>query len=176
MFARGSRGSGVWLPPPEAPQDNMGQPPEPADDTMGCGIADADFDMHAAGGDVGSGVREDADDVWVEEEDWQHKLTYERAWQCPKCESINLRSQMVCATKSCSAMRPLLQELKPGDWFCRKCGNHNFARRWSCNNTHCTSMTVKPGDWECEKCGNHNYASRRWCNKKSCQAWKPYWK
>ena len=150
----------------------MASPPPSPPRKKGSGAAaDAERDDDMAGADAdsqGSGVAaKDAD--WVED-DRQH----ERAWQCPKCESINLRSLMVCATKSCRAMRPLLHELKPGDWFCWACGNHNFARRWSCNNTHCSSMTVKPGDWECEKCGNHNYASRQWCNKKSCQAWKPW--
>ena len=95
-------------------------------------------------------------------------------WQCPGCNSLNNasgpRSMWCCG---CSERRPLVQVWKPGDWFCKYCGNHNFRGRRSCNNTWCPSMTTKPGDWVCPNCGNHNYSSRLVCNSNSCRFRKP---
>ena len=97
----------------------------------------------------------------------------ERAWQCPRCESMNHRSLMFCASWDCRESRPLMQQKLPGDWFCSVCGNHNYERRRSCNNTHCETMQHKPGDWHCPACGNHNFAVRTVCNKKTCRARRP---
>ena len=97
----------------------------------------------------------------------------ERAWQCPRCDSMNSRSAMFCASWRCEFPRPLLQEFKPGDWFCTECGNHNFRNRVGCNNTHCPTVRYKPGDWMCTRCGNHNYASRFACNTVSCRMQRP---
>lgn len=79
---------------------------------------------------------------------------------------------MMCS--NCRALRPMMYELKPGDWFCPECGNHNFRYRATCNNTHCPTMVRKPGDWRCKRCGNHNYASRRFCNTRTCMATAPW--
>ena len=97
----------------------------------------------------------------------------ERAWQCPQCESMNHRSFMFCHSWDCGESRPLMQQKLPGDWFCFVCGNHNYERRRSCNNTHCETMQHKPGDWHCPACGNHNFAVRTVCNKKTCRARRP---
>ena len=97
----------------------------------------------------------------------------ERAWQCPHCDSMNLRSKMFCASRGCEFPRPLLQQFKPGDWFCGECGNHNYKTRVGCNNTHCPTMRYKPGDWVCSRCGNHNYASRSVCNTAFCRMQRP---
>ena len=93
----------------------------------------------------------------------------ERAWQCPRCDSMNLRSKMYCASRGCEFPRPLLQQFKPADWFCGECGNHNYRNRAVCNNTHCPTMRYKPGDWICSRCGNHNYANRSVCNNAFCR-------
>ena len=95
---------------------------------------------------------------------------FERAWQCPRCESMNHRSFMFCSSWDCRRSRPLLQRWLPGDWFCFACGNHNYRRRSNCNNPHCETMQFKPGDWHCPVCRNHNFAARRVCNTKYCRA------
>eukprot|EP00747_Dinoflagellata_sp_TGD_P169886 gnl/TRDRNA2_/TRDRNA2_200016_c0_seq1.p1 gnl/TRDRNA2_/TRDRNA2_200016_c0~~gnl/TRDRNA2_/TRDRNA2_200016_c0_seq1.p1 ORF type:complete len:249 (+),score=42.25 gnl/TRDRNA2_/TRDRNA2_200016_c0_seq1:61-807(+) len=68
--------------------------------------------------------------------------------------------------------------LRPGDWCCASCGNHNYASRAVCN--MCGSSPagsksagtkgpmmeeMRPGDWVCFVCKNHNYARRDTCNK-----------
>ena len=95
----------------------------------------------------------------------------EKAWQCPRCEGLNMRSQMRC--RGCQAGRPLLQAWVPGDWFCRVCSNHNFVSRVACNNPHCPTMKFKPGDWICTRCRNHNYARNIVCNTMWCKSPKP---
>jgi len=87
--------------------------------------------------------------------------------------------------------------MKPGDWRCPKCKNHNFANKKVCNRTGCEEpkprggggrgrdsrghrpsnsggfrdSNMKPGDWNCPKCKNHNYAKRTVCNR--CDTRKP---
>ena len=87
--------------------------------------------------------------------------------------------------------------MKPGDWRCPKCKNHNFANKKVCNRTGCeepkprggggrgrdsrghrssnsggfNDSNMKPGDWNCPKCKNHNYAKRTVCNR--CDTRKP---
>ena len=87
--------------------------------------------------------------------------------------------------------------MKPGDWRCPKCKNHNYANKKVCNRTGCeepkprggggrggnsrgyrsnnsggfNNSNMKPGDWNCPKCKNHNYASRTMCNR--CDTRKP---
>lgn len=68
--------------------------------------------------------------------------------------------------------------MRPGDWACPACGNHNYASRAVCNRCKAPkaldaapaggSGSMRPGDWNCLLCGNHNYASRAACNR--CQA------
>ena len=86
--------------------------------------------------------------------------------------------------------------MKPGDWRCPKCKNHNYANKKVCNRTGCEEpkprggggnrhsrghrssnsggfrdSNMKPGDWICPSCSNHNFASRTECNR--CDARKP---
>ena len=87
--------------------------------------------------------------------------------------------------------------MKPGDWRCPKCKNHNYANKKVCNRTGCEEpkprggggrdrdsrghrssnsggfrdSNMKPGDWNCPKCNNHNYARRDVCNR--CDTRKP---
>lgn len=80
------------------------------------------------------------------------------------------------ATASASVVRP-------GDWACPACGNHNYASRTACNRCKAprgapgaaaapmaggSGSVMRPGDWACPLCGNHNYASRTECNR--CKA------
>ena len=78
--------------------------------------------------------------------------------------------------------------LKPGDWMCPKCNNHNYASKKVCNRSNCNERkprnnerrnersnehNMKPGDWICPKCKNHNYASKNFCNRSNCDVRKP---
>lgn len=73
---------------------------------------------------------------------------------------------------------PKMTHLEPGDWICKDCGDHNYARRStcrSCNNqskTRCTfdselkirkAKDVQPGDWQCSICGEVCFASKQSC-------------
>ena len=98
-------------------------------------------------------------------------LRDDQVWQCPGCEGLNPRGMMKC--RGCERHVPLLQKWSEGDWFCQVCGNHNFACRMVCNNTHCPTMKFKPGDWICGSCSNHNYAKNQICNTRWCQRPKP---
>jgi len=73
-----------------------------------------------------------------------------------------------------------MAEMRPGDWLCPSCGNHNFASKAACNRCQVPKETngggfapaagkgeMRPGDWLCPSCGNHNYASKAACNR--CQ-------
>ena len=123
--------------------------------------------------------REDVEDEEEDEDWWEDveaeevrdaRLPEDGAWECPECASMNLRSTMRCP---CGCLRPLVQDWRDGDWFCRDCGNHNFKWRKACANTYCLTMDVKPGDWVCIRCGNHNFSKNRFCNTKWCRKPKP---
>eukprot|EP00997_Jenningsia_sp_PLL12_P002805 NODE_1498_length_1145_cov_75.142336_g1220_i0.p1 GENE.NODE_1498_length_1145_cov_75.142336_g1220_i0~~NODE_1498_length_1145_cov_75.142336_g1220_i0.p1 ORF type:complete len:245 (+),score=46.94 NODE_1498_length_1145_cov_75.142336_g1220_i0:160-894(+) len=74
--------------------------------------------------------------------------------------------------------------VRPGDWLCSACNNHNFASRAQCNRCQAAKPAqpqtpmglgtgfgmggnIRPGDWMCPDpiCNNHNYANRVKCNK-----------
>merc|ERR1712080_794221 len=75
--------------------------------------------------------------------------------------------------------------MRPGDWCCPSCGNHNYASKMACNKCGVPKAALmggmmpgmggmmgagmqggkRPGDWKCYGCGNNNYASREECNK-----------
>merc|ERR1719272_2907972 len=67
--------------------------------------------------------------------------------------------------------------MRPGDWMCPACQNHNCASREACNkcsapkDVQIGNSGMRPGDWICPSCANHNYASKAACNK--CSAPKP---
>ncbi|CAL1134971.1 unnamed protein product [Cladocopium goreaui] len=78
--------------------------------------------------------------------------------------------------------------MRPGDWICAECNNHNYADKINCNRcgaprppdvSHPPSFAgkgagvkgMRPGDWMCPSCGNHNYADKKNCNR--CGLAKP---
>jgi len=69
-------------------------------------------------------------------------------WVCPKCKNHNFANKKVCNRTGCEEPKPRGggrgrdsrgsrgfsdSNMKPGDWNCPKCKNHNFARREICN-------------------------------------------
>ena len=91
-------------------------------------------------------------------------------WSCRKCNTMNLRHDLVCCVASCGERRPLTQRWwgDKGDWMCPECQNHNWGcRRW-CNWAACPSNY-----WRC-KCGNHNRSSRTFCNRFVCSRPRPF--
>ena len=78
------------------------------------------------------------------------------------------------STASMASAASTVAALLPGDWICRKCGNHNFNKRGYCNGKpggkpcqNPRDANYMPGDWYC-KCGNFNYASKQRCNRNVC--------
>jgi RNA-binding protein FUS len=67
--------------------------------------------------------------------------------------------------------------MRPGDWLCRACHNHNFASREVCNkckiskDVFVAKSGMKEGDWICASCNNHNFRDKVNCNK--CRQPKP---
>jgi len=83
--------------------------------------------------------------------------------------------------------------MKPGDWICTSCGEHNFAKNKNCRKCGAPSADAggamgmmggmggggggagnpnfKPGDWMCPNCGNHVFARHESCPK--CGQAKP---
>ena len=73
---------------------------------------------------------------------------------------------------------PKMSHMHSGDWICKDCGNHNYARRLTCRScnsqskTRCTfnnelkilkAKDVQPGDWQCSICGEVCFASKQSC-------------
>ena len=74
-------------------------------------------------------------------------------WNCPKCKNHNFANKKVCNRTGCEEPKPRGggrgrdsrghnsnkirgfsdSNMKPGDWNCPKCKNHNFAKRDICN-------------------------------------------
>ncbi|MAM99791.1 MAG: hypothetical protein CL986_02775 [Euryarchaeota archaeon] len=74
-------------------------------------------------------------------------------WICPKCKNHNFANKKVCNRSNCEQPKPRggggrrdtrrrefgqsrgheNPNMKPGDWNCPKCKNHNFAKRDVCN-------------------------------------------
>jgi len=81
-------------------------------------------------------------------------------WICPKCKNHNFANKKICNRTGCEQPKPRggggrrdsgsgrrdsrghkssksrnfdNPNMKPGDWNCPKCNNHNFARREVCN-------------------------------------------
>ena len=82
---------------------------------------------------------------------------------------------------------PPAHMMKPGDWLCDKCGEHNFANKTQCFGCHNPAPAgqpqaamaamaaaipppadMRPGDWICTACRAHNFANKVACFK--CQA------
>eukprot|EP01126_Amoeba_proteus_P013126 TRINITY_DN15498_c0_g1_i4.p1 TRINITY_DN15498_c0_g1~~TRINITY_DN15498_c0_g1_i4.p1 ORF type:complete len:122 (+),score=17.56 TRINITY_DN15498_c0_g1_i4:39-368(+) len=58
-------------------------------------------------------------------------------------------------------------ETRPGDWTCKQCDHHNFARREVCRNCGCSKdgEKGKKPDWVCPICAFNNYGRNRACIK-----------
>ena len=74
-------------------------------------------------------------------------------WVCPKCKNHNFANKKDCNRTGCEQPKPKVvgkgrdsrghrpggsggfrdSNMKPGDWNCPKCNNHNFAKREVCN-------------------------------------------
>eukprot|EP00929_Paragymnodinium_shiwhaense_P103910 TRINITY_DN6775_c0_g1_i1.p1 TRINITY_DN6775_c0_g1~~TRINITY_DN6775_c0_g1_i1.p1 ORF type:complete len:258 (+),score=31.65 TRINITY_DN6775_c0_g1_i1:94-867(+) len=111
-------------------------------------------------------------------------------WSCPGCGNHNYAKRMQC--NRCAAPRPgaapygqmgngfgqqqggaafggkmmmmaVPVDMRPGDWLCRACGNHNYANRDNCNKCAMAKTVfiakggMRDGDWVCSGCQNHNY-------------------
>lgn len=69
--------------------------------------------------------------------------------------------------------------MKPGDWNCPGCGDHQFGRNDVCRkcgtpkpaNVESAVGNIRPGDWACEGCGDHQFARNAACRK--CGTPKP---
>lgn len=76
--------------------------------------------------------------------------------------------------------------MKPGDWMCSQCGDHQFSRNMACRKCGapkpddgtggmgaiggcgggCGDMSnMKPGDWLCQQCGDLQFAKNQACRK-----------
>eukprot|EP00927_Polykrikos_kofoidii_P022573 TRINITY_DN21015_c0_g1_i1.p1 TRINITY_DN21015_c0_g1~~TRINITY_DN21015_c0_g1_i1.p1 ORF type:complete len:283 (+),score=24.36 TRINITY_DN21015_c0_g1_i1:99-851(+) len=119
-------------------------------------------------------------------------------WTCPSCNNHNYVHRTQCnrcklpKMGSPEMMQGVMQgmqgaycamgvdpamngmtSLRPGDWLCRACNNHNYSSREACNRCHIPKTIyiadsgMRDGDWLCPQCQNHNYASKTACNK--CQ-------
>ena len=55
------------------------------------------------------------------------------AWECPQCRSLNSQHVLHCELATCGNRRPLVQKWRPGDYYCKDCGNHRFASSLWCN-------------------------------------------
>eukprot|EP00929_Paragymnodinium_shiwhaense_P103911 TRINITY_DN6775_c0_g1_i2.p1 TRINITY_DN6775_c0_g1~~TRINITY_DN6775_c0_g1_i2.p1 ORF type:complete len:266 (+),score=42.63 TRINITY_DN6775_c0_g1_i2:94-891(+) len=120
-------------------------------------------------------------------------------WSCPGCGNHNYAKRMQC--NRCAAPRPgaapygqmgngfgqqqggaafggkmmmmaVPVDMRPGDWLCRACGNHNYANRDNCNKCAMAKTVfiakggMRDGDWVCSGCQNHNYYRDKInCNK-----------
>ncbi|KAI8618845.1 hypothetical protein BC830DRAFT_1106855 [Chytriomyces sp. MP71] len=114
-------------------------------------------------------------------------------WICPNklCRFQNFKSRSQCykcLLRRLDAMASsAVQSMKPGDWLCIGCGQHNFASRVvciQCGTGHGSigearvdflagargsgrgwRPTDRPGDWACPNpaCRYHNYATRFEC-------------
>merc|ERR1712025_964077 len=120
-------------------------------------------------------------------------------WICPACSNENFANRTQC--NRCTQQHPGIQmvggmqavmvggnsnntprhqQMKPGDWMCPKCNNHNYNLRETCNKPGCDqgvpqgqkrqSRVGDPGNWICTECGNENFPARTECNIKTCQA------
>eukprot|EP01126_Amoeba_proteus_P051952 TRINITY_DN623_c0_g1_i6.p1 TRINITY_DN623_c0_g1~~TRINITY_DN623_c0_g1_i6.p1 ORF type:complete len:168 (+),score=12.25 TRINITY_DN623_c0_g1_i6:61-564(+) len=58
-------------------------------------------------------------------------------------------------------------ETRPGDWNCKQCEHHNFARREVCRNCGCSKdgEKGKKTDWVCPLCSFNNYGRNKACIK-----------
>jgi len=68
--------------------------------------------------------------------------------------------------------------MKPGDWSCPSCGDHQFSRNDFCRKCNAPKpigsqahFVGKPGDWNCPNCGDHQFSRNVSC--RVCGAPRP---
>jgi hypothetical protein len=115
-------------------------------------------------------------------------------WMCASCGNHNYASRQSCyrcGIGKSTGGAPLMKQhgamwgavptgsvpsgMRPGDWICQVCNNHNFASKTACNRCQTAKglacqaphgvQQLRVGDWLCESCSNVNFASRQACNK-----------
>eukprot|EP00434_Breviolum_minutum_P001210 symbB.v1.2.001058.t2/scaffold33.1/size517934/10 len=127
-------------------------------------------------------------------------------WNCKACGDLQFARNTKC--RRCGAPKPSQEELdaappaqvkmapngrpmRPGDWLCPNCGDHNFARNPQCRKCgtpkpvtvdmlggagagdvggkgHARSphgSDLRPGDWICPKCHDHVFARNEHCRR-----------
>lgn len=89
----------------------------------------------------------------------------------PKPMQLDWVGRAASMRYSTTSLGVLPGNMKPGDWLCPSCNNHNYASRVNCNSCGGVRNGMKQGDWVCRSCRNHNFASRHECNK--CHEPKP---
>jgi len=86
------------------------------------------------------------------------------AWPCPQCANMNSKHVLHCTVATCAVRRPLVQQWREGDYYCKDCGNHPYRSSLWCQWVHCHS-----NEWTRPHCSNLNYAARkdhrRWCRR-----------
>eukprot|EP00434_Breviolum_minutum_P001208 symbB.v1.2.001057.t1/scaffold33.1/size517934/9 len=125
--------------------------------------------------------------------DWNCKacgdLQFARNTKCRRCGAPKPSQEELDAagppTKPHSNMAPDGRPMRPGDWACPNCGDHNFARNTQCRKCGTPrpadvtefpkpvaeptytpdGRQMRPGDWICENCGDHNFARNQQCRK-----------
>merc|ERR1712194_482983 len=64
-------------------------------------------------------------------------------------------------------------KVKPGDWICPSCGDHQFRDNEACKQCGdakpddvvvCTGNLL-PGDWTCPGCNDHQFAKNEKCRQ-----------
>eukprot|EP00448_Togula_jolla_P011242 CAMPEP_0170594116 /NCGR_PEP_ID=MMETSP0224-20130122/13825_1 /TAXON_ID=285029 /ORGANISM="Togula jolla, Strain CCCM 725" /LENGTH=261 /DNA_ID=CAMNT_0010918145 /DNA_START=72 /DNA_END=857 /DNA_ORIENTATION=- len=117
-------------------------------------------------------------------------------WVCTSCNNHNYANRIVCnrcggpkvalvdnfmmgnassiahlGTVASMAGMGSFINVKPGDWMCAACKNHNYADKVNCNrcqipkSARIAKTGMREGDWICPTCSNHNYADKVVCNK-----------
>ena len=122
---------------------------------------------------------EPAEQPWTSEDEREPALSDTDAAPLGDADSSDAEVEAeVMAKVARNRWRPegaVKEDMRPGDWICQHCNNHNWAKPGAngriCNWRACPSRPIKRGDWFCPNCGNHNWNFRVACN--SCSTRKP---
>eukprot|EP00438_Fugacium_kawagutii_P002379 Skav201008 [mRNA] locus=scaffold991:271039:287091:- [translate_table: standard] len=132
----------------------------------------------------------------------RHFNTKPGDWNCKACGDLQFARNTKC--RRCGADKPSEEELanappvrynvapdgrpmRPGDWICTNCGDHNFAKNAQCRKcgtakpqnlpgaglsaTTTRNQIAREGDWNCKMCGDLQFARNTVCRR--CGADKP---
>ena len=66
----------------------------------------------------------------------------EEAWPRLQCANMNSKHVLRCTVATCAVRRPLVQQWREGDYYCKDCGNHCYGSSLWCQLVHCHS-----NDW-----------------------------